>query len=65
MSLFGYVLLLLYQRKINHGEIPQRCLYVDYCALNILLPPVVKAHSKAQDALSLALLPKLKKYIQC
>ena len=40
------------------GEPPKR-LCVDYHALNSLLPPVKKAHSKAKGVLTLVLLPKI------
>ena len=53
----GVVLLLECKRK--PGEIPQKWLCVDYHALNSLLPPVVKAHSKTQVVLFLVPLLKV------
>ena len=41
------------------GEPPKHRLCVDYRALNGLLPPVQKAHSKAKGILSLVPLPKI------
>ena len=41
------------------GEPPKRRLCVDYRALNGLLPPVKKAHSKAKGVLTLVPLPKI------
>ena len=40
-------------KKAHSGEVPQKCLCIDKCTLNNLLPPVVKAHSKVQGVLSL------------
>ena len=44
-------------KKSQPGEIPKKHLCVDCCALNSLLPPAVKAHSKAQCILFLVPLP--------
>ena len=41
------------------GEPPSRSLPVDYRALNSLLSPVTKAHSKAKSVLTLVHLPKV------
>ena len=41
------------------GEPPKRRLCVDYRAINILLPPVKKAFSKAKGILTLVPLPKI------
>ena len=41
-------------RKAQQGKIPQKCLCIDYHALNSLLLPGVKAHG----VLSLVPLPK-------
>ena len=41
------------------GEPPKRRSCVDYCALNNLLTPVKKAHSKAKGVLTLVPLPKI------
>ena len=41
------------------GEPPKRRLYVDYQALNSLLPPVKKAFSKAKGVLTFVPLPKI------
>ena len=46
-------------KKAQPGQ-PQKCLCIDFCALNCLLLLVVKAHSRAQGNLSLVPLPKLK-----
>ena len=40
---------------------PQKCLSVDYSALNSLVPPVVKAHSKAQGVFPTIPLPTINK----
>ena len=45
-------------KKGQAGELPQKHFYVDYCALNRLLPIIVKAHFKALGVLSLVLLPR-------
>ena len=37
-------------KRTAPGEPPIRRLCVDYCALNSLLPPVRKAHSKAKES---------------
>ena len=42
-------------KKAELGEQLQKCLCVDYRVLNSLLPPLVKACSKAQGVLSLCL----------
>ena len=41
------------------GETPKRRLYMDYCAVNSLSPPVKKAFSKAKGVLTLVPLPKI------
>ena len=46
-------------KRTAPGEPPKRRLCVDYRALNGLLPPVQKAHSKAKGILSLVPLPKI------
>ena len=46
-------------KKTAPGEPPKRRLYVDYRALNSLLPPVKKAFSKAKGILTLVPLPKI------
>ena len=46
-------------KRTTPGEPPKRRLCVDYCALNILLPPVKKAHSKAKGVLTLVTLQKI------
>ena len=43
------------------GEPPKRRLYVDYQAVNSLLPPVKKAFLKVKGVLTLVPLPKLMK----
>ena len=52
-------------RKTQPGELPQEYLCVDYCALNSSLPPVVKAHFKAQGILIWCLYQYLVNYTQC
>ena len=47
------------------GQQPQKCLCVGYLAVNSLLPPVVKAYSKASSVLLLVPLPKLMNYTLC
>ena len=46
-------------KRTAPGEPPKHRLCVDYRALNGLLPPVQKAHSKAKGILSLVPLPKI------
>ena len=46
-------------KRTAPGEPPKQRLYVDYRALNSLLPPVVKAYSKAKGILTLVPLPKI------
>ena len=46
-------------KRTAPGEPPKRRLCVDYQALNSLLPPVKKAHSKAKGVLTLVPLPKI------
>ena len=41
------------------AEHPSRSLYIDYRALNNLLPVVTKAHSKAKGFMTLVPLPKI------
>ena len=43
--------IVIVSKKSEPGEIPQKHLCVDCYALNSLLPPVLKAHSKAQGVL--------------
>ena len=45
--------------KKAHPEQPQKHLCVDHHDLNNLLPPIVKAQSKAQGVLSLGPVPKV------
>ena len=47
------------------GEPPRRHMFVDYRALNKLLPPVRQAHSNAEDVLSLVPLPKVDEIYAC
>ena len=44
---------------IQLGEPPRRSLCEDYRALNNLIPPVTKAHSKPKVTLTLVPLPKI------
>ena len=61
-----YSLIVIVPKKPQLDELSQKCLCIDYCTLNIVLPQVVKAHLKAQDVLSLVLLPnKLMNYMPC
>ena len=46
-------------KKSEPGESPRRRMCVDYRVLNSLLPPVNRAHSKAQGILTLVPLPKI------
>ena len=46
-------------KKTEPGEPPKKRLCVDYRALNSLIPPVTKAHSKAKGVLTLVPLPKI------
>ena len=46
-------------RRTAPGEPPKRRLSVDYRAVNSLLPPVIKAFSKAKGILTLVPLPKI------
>ena len=46
-------------KKSEPGEPPRRRMCVDYRVLNSLLPPVNRAHSKAQGILTLVSLPKI------
>ena len=46
-------------KKSEPGEPPRRRMCVDYRVLNSLLPPVNRAHSKAQGILTLVRLPKI------
>ena len=46
-------------KRTAPGEPPKQRLYVDYRALNSLLPPVKKAFSKAKGILTLVPLPKI------
>ena len=55
----SWVLLLSYQRRFNWENNPKILLCVDYWAFDSMLPPVVKAHSKAEGFLSLVTLPKI------
>ena len=48
-------------KKSEPGEPPRRRMCVDYRVLNSLLPPVNRAHSKAQKILTLVPLPKIDK----
>ena len=45
------------------GEPPKRRLCVDYQALNSLLPPIKKAHSKAKGVLTLVPQPIIDEYM--
>ena len=45
-------------KRTAPGEPPKRRLYVDYRAVNSLLPPMKKAFSKAKGVLTLVPLPK-------
>ena len=45
-------------KKSQLGEQPQKHIYVNYHALNSLLLPIVKIHSKAQSILFSVALPK-------
>ena len=57
-SFHGLTKLLLCQQKAQPREMPQKWLYANYCTLNSLLPPMVKAHSKAHGVLC-GVLPKI------
>ena len=46
-------------KRTAPGEPPKRRLYVDYRAVNSLLPPVKKAFSGAKGVLTLVPLPKI------
>ena len=46
-------------KKSEPGEPPRRRMCVDYRVLNSLLPPVNRAHSKAQGILTMVPLPKI------
>ena len=46
-------------KKSEPGEPPKRRMCVDYRMLNSLLPPVIKAHSKAKGVTSFVPLPKI------
>ena len=46
-------------KRTAPGEPPKRRIYVDYQAVNSLLPPVKKAFSKAKGVLTLVLLPNI------
>ena len=46
-------------KRTAPGELPKRRLCIDYQALNSLLPPVKKGHSKAKGILTLVPLPKI------
>ena len=46
-------------KRTGPGEPPMRRLYVDYRAIDSLLPPVKKAFSKAKGVLILVPLPKI------
>ena len=46
-------------KKSAPGELPKRRMYVDYRALNSLLPAVTKANSKAKGVLTLVPLAKI------
>ena len=46
-------------KKSEPGEPPRRRMCIDYRVLNSLLPPVNRAHSKAQGILTLVPLPKI------
>ena len=46
-------------KKTEPGQPPKKRLCVDYRALNSLIPPVTKAHSKAKGVLTLVPLPKI------
>ena len=46
-------------KKAEPATQPEKHLCVDYCALNSVLLPVVKVHSKAQGVLSFVPLPKI------
>ena len=46
-------------KKTAPGEPPRRCMCVDYCMLNQLLPKVDKEHSKAKGVLTLVPLSKI------
>ena len=46
-------------KKAQPDELSQKHLCVDYCTLNSLLPPAVKAHSKGKCIFSLVPLPKM------
>ena len=46
-------------KKSAPGEPPEGRMCVDYRALNSLLPPVIKANSKAKGVLTLVSLPKI------
>ena len=35
-------------KKAQPGEVPQKCLCINYCTLSSLISPVVEAHPKAQ-----------------
>ena len=46
-------------KKTEPEQPPKKRLCVDYRALNSLIPPVTKAHSKAKGVLTLVPLPKI------
>ena len=48
-------------KEAQLGEQTEKCSCVEFYALNSLLPPVVKAHSKPQGVLSLVLLLQIDK----
>ena len=52
-------LIVIVPKKSEPGEPPRRRMCVDYRVLNSLLPPVNRAHSKAQGILTLVPLPKI------
>ena len=51
--------MLLVPKKTEPDQPPKKRLCVDYRALNSLIPPVTKAHSKAKGVLTLVPLPKI------
>ena len=50
---------MVFQKQTQLGEPPWRRLCMDHQALNTLLPPITKAHSKAKGVLTLVPLPKI------
>ena len=50
--------IIIVPKKAQPGEQHQKHLCVDYCTLNSLLSPAVKAHSKSQSVLLLSIFTK-------